>query len=224
MCDRRRVGFLAKMIPTPAKLLDVGCGEGSFMLAAQKAGWDVAGTEINPDRARAKGLRVTTEPEGGPYDCITLWHSLEHLTNPVEMINSLTELLTADGMIVLAVPNAQGSQATIFGRHWLHLDVPRHLYHFGSKSIEKLLGTSGIQVQRVWHSEFEYDLFGWAQSALNAILSPPNILFNCLTGRPHGTTSAKVGVNYLLGGLFLVCALPFARGGTLVVAGRKPAG
>jgi hypothetical protein len=83
-------------------------------------------------------------------------------------------------------------------------------------------------VSRQWHQEFEYDLFGWSQSALNCILKSPNVFFHLLTGRrrDHGASIALV--NILLGTILTVLFLPAVavgtisgRGGTLVVVARR---
>jgi SAM-dependent methyltransferase len=220
-CDRRRVGFVTRASQKKGRLLDVGCGEGTFLLAAQKAGWKVSGNEMNPEPARKKGLDVSAQLTGGPYDCITLWHSLEHMPDPLGTVTKLAGMLAPDGVLIAAVPDAGGLQARVFGAKWLHLDVPRHVFHFDSRSLELLFQKSGLQVAKRWGQEFEYDLFGWAQSALNTVLAPPNVFFHCLTGRPAGAGALTVAANYVLGGALLVGATPLAWGGTLIFAGKK---
>jgi SAM-dependent methyltransferase len=220
-CDRRRVRFVSQATKQPGRLLDVGCGEGTFLLAARQAGWAVTGNEMNPEPARRNGLDVSTTLEGGPYDCITLWHSLEHMPDPVGTITKLSGMLSPGGVLIAAVPDAGGLQARVFGARWLHLDVPRHLFHFGSRSLRLLFEKAGLRVERQWHQEFEYDLFGWAQSALNCAFSPPNVFFHYLTGRPTGVGAIRIGVNCALGGVLLAGTLPLAWGGTLVMAGRR---
>ena len=116
-----------------ARLLDVGCGDGSFLLAAQREGWEVAGVEINPEPARRAGLHIVEAipqaHQAGPFDCITLWHSLEHMPDINAMMQQLRKLLNRDGTVIIAVPNNNSLQAKVFGKDWLALDVPRHLYH-----------------------------------------------------------------------------------------------
>ena len=78
-----------------------------------------------------------------------------------------------------------------------------------------------------WHQEFEYDLIGWWQSALNALLSTPNVLFNFLTGKKlRGTLMERI-ISAISAPLFSFAALPLVwlgsvvgKGGTLVVAAR----
>jgi len=213
------------------RLLDVGCGDGTFLLAARDAGWQVAGTELNPQPARSQGLDVREnldELQGiEPFDCITSWHSLEHLRDPRSALVAARKLLRPGGVLVVAVPNNDGFQARIFGRYWLHLDVPRHLFHFSRESLRRLCESSGFVVTRQWHQEFEYDLLGWSQSALSALLPTPNVFFNLLTGKPSTTGKAAYLINLGLGLLLtaaFVPAVPIAsacrRGGTLIVAAR----
>lgn len=213
------------------RLLDVGCGDGAFLLGARARGWSVTGTEINPAPARAAGLDVRETIEEtrahAPFDCITLWHSLEHMRDPLAALKSLAKLLAPGGRLLVAVPNAEGLQARVFGAGWFHLDVPRHLYHFGAASLEHLLAAAGFDIARRWHQEFEYDLFGWSQSALNRLMPVPNLFFNHLTGRRDAAGKGLIAASYLAGAAFSALALPVTavstlsrRGGTLVVAAR----
>jgi SAM-dependent methyltransferase len=220
LCDERRLGIVCRLTRAPGRLLDVGCGEGTFMIAARRAGWVVSGTELNPEPSRAKGLTVCQEPTGGPYECITLWHSLEHMGDPAAMIRRLRELLAPGGVLIAAVPDAGGLQARIFGPKWLHLDVPRHLFHFNTSSVEALMALSNLQVANTWHGEFEYDLMGWVQSVLNYLPASRNLFLRLLTGRARGASWPKALLHLILGGALTIITLPLAWGGTLLVAAR----
>jgi 2-polyprenyl-3-methyl-5-hydroxy-6-metoxy-1,4-benzoquinol methylase len=213
-------------------LLDVGCGEGTFLFAAREEGWSPWGTEMNPEPARALGLEVFTEltafQSPREFDCITMWHSLEHLGNPLEAFQSIHRLLKPDGWLFVAVPDAGGWQARSFGRDWLHLDVPRHLYHYGRRSLHLLHERSGFQVRNEHHQELEYDVLGWSQSALNRMFPTRNLFFRQLTGKAEGTSSVERAANWLLGPALSVLALPstwlgtaFKHGGTLIFASQK---
>lgn len=233
-CVRRRMGWVQKIAGKARgrNLLDIGCGDGAFLLRARQQGWRVAGTELKPETARQSGLDVRTTlaevAEIGPMDCVTLWHSLEHMVDPVATLRSAVALLQPEGFALIAVPDAGGLQASAFAEDWLHLDVPRHLFHFTRASLLRLAETSGLRTLRMWHQEFEYDLLGWSQSALNRMCSTPNVYFDQLRGRPP-VQGAPPRILTGAGGMVLsACALPLVplgtllgRGGTLILAAQK---
>ncbi len=210
------------------RLLDVGCGDGSFLEAAQLRGWDVAGTELNADPARSRDLPIhgSVAAAGTGYTCVTLWHSLEHLRDPRFALSQVAAALVPGGTVLVAVPDAQGAQARLFGPRWRHLDVPRHLFHFGARSLELLLSSTGLTPFWRRHQELEYDLFGWAQSALDAVPGARDILLRSLSDRERSPARRFAGL--ALGGALGALALPISlatslagSGGTLIVAARR---
>jgi SAM-dependent methyltransferase len=230
-CAKRRLRLVSSMFDScrSGRLLDIGCGEGVFLSLARKSGWEVFGTERNPELARKAGLTVEKTIEDihpfAPFDCITLWHSLEHLSDPGFTLKRLSALLKPRGSIVIAVPDFGGLQAGLFGDRWLHLDVPRHLYHFDNRSLTLLLDSAGLSPKKRWHQEFEYDLLGWSQSVLNKTMHVPNAFFDILTGRT-GKMNKRLKYPCMgIGILLSVFAVPavflstFVRkGGTLIIA------
>jgi SAM-dependent methyltransferase len=213
-------------------LLDVGCGDGSFLLAAKARGWTGTGLERFPDDARAKGLDVFADvselKQTSDFDCITLWHSLEHIAEPFKLLEQLSGLIKPGGRIIVAVPDFGGWQARLFGRFWLHLDVPRHLWHFTLPALRGAFKNAGLDVVQSYHQEFEYDLLGWSQSASNAIFKIPNVFFNWLTKKPTGVGNPMLVVQIVFGFLFSGLSVPlvwlgsaFKRGGTVIMVGVK---
>ncbi len=213
-------------------VLDVGCGDGTFLQKARRQGWTVTGTEIDVDRLSLAGIRVASSLADidEHFDAITCWHVLEHLPNPLASLRAMRSRLTEDGALVLSVPDAGGMQARIFGRFWFHRDVPRHLFHFDLRSLRLTLERAGFRVVKVWHHELEYDLFGWIQSALNCILKTPNVLFDALTRHPRRTGYLPIvfsvlfaAVMFPLAFVLTVVTTLMRQGGTLIVSAR-PAG
>ncbi len=145
---RRKVRLLNQLAPRRGRLLDYGCGTGHFLAAARAAGWAVAGVEPNA-AARAEASRRVGQPVGeegslaalepGSFDAITLWHVLEHVHALNETLAQLVRLLRPDGVLLIAVPNADSFDARHYGARWAAYDVPRHLYHFVPATFARLL-------------------------------------------------------------------------------------
>lgn len=216
------------------RLLDIGCGEGSFLLAMKKAGWEVAGTEINSNLELTNGLIIKEHLEDFsnclPFDCITMWHTLEHMRDINSTLGQINNILKPNGKLIIAVPNSSSFQAKIFRSKWLHLDVPRHLFHFNIAALHSCLRTNGFFIQGQRYQELEYDLFGWTQSALNNVFSQPNILFDYLRGNQRRYGRLLTLLNLFTGSFFIILSLPaimaerlLKRSGTIITIAGKGA-
>lgn len=225
-CAARRVRLLWQATRARSgKLLDIGCGDGTFLLAAKEHGWTVAGTEIGGAKEISKRTGLDVRDSLGevgdiaPFDAITMWHTLEHFREPHAIVAAARERLKADGTFIVAVPDAAGLQATVFKDKWFHLDVPRHLYHFDRASLTSMLDRAGFRVTRWHHLEIELDVFGWLQSALNAVMPQPNVLFQSLTGKPRTSGAGQLALSYALGTMLGPAALAATAVGTLARRG-----
>lgn len=134
------------------RLLDFGCGTGEFISTMLNDHWKVDGVEKNEEaRTQAEamtGQRVTSSMPRGEacYDLITLWHVLEHLTEPAEMLDQFRSSLVSGGTLFLALPNHQSFDARHYGSTWAGYDVPRHLWHFTPGTVVKLLNAHGFKL------------------------------------------------------------------------------
>jgi SAM-dependent methyltransferase len=232
----RRMRLLQRHVARPGRLLDVGCGDGDFLVTAARAGWRTAGVERGERAAEVARQELVVrgsldELIGlGTFDVITLWHSFEHMTDPAAEMDKIVELLADGGTLLMIVPDFGGIQARTFGRSWYHLDVPRHVHHFTQQGLRDLVERRGLMVVGMDHHEIEYDLFGWLQSALNALLPTPNLFFNWLTRKPLPARSwevyAGVALAVLLSPLAAIATgvgIGARRGATINVVARKPA-
>ena len=141
--------------PAPgARLLDVGCGSGRFLLRAKSLGWDVYGIDPDPDAvaaARRSGLAIeqgaltdSTFPDGY-FDAITLSHVIEHLHEPIATLRQCHRLLRPDGRLWIATPNLDAPGRGLFGESWRGLEPPRHLVIFTWRSLEQALREAGFR-------------------------------------------------------------------------------
>jgi len=120
-------------------ILDIGSGTGHFLNSMKKTGWQTEGVEINikaREFARSLfNLNLLSPPEihslpDKSFDCITLWHALEHFHEPSDYFNEIKRLLRPDGALIIAIPNNDSYDSMYYGSEWAAYDVPRHLWHF----------------------------------------------------------------------------------------------
>jgi SAM-dependent methyltransferase len=75
-------------------------------------------------------------------------HVLEHLPDPRVYLAAAHRLLRPDGRLVIHVPNASSWQFRLLGARWSGLDVPRHLFDYRDRDVERLLTGAGFEVVR----------------------------------------------------------------------------
>ena len=168
---RQRASFIRTLKPS-GRLLDFGCGNGAFAQHMSMSGFDTVGVEpfslgATQTADRLKLIRAPFEQiegELGSFDIITLWHVLEHLRRPVEVLQRLATHLTPGGMIVISVPNFGSLQSAAFQGGWFHLDPPRHVIHFERSVLQDCVRRAGLVPASEKHFLPEYGCSGWIQS------------------------------------------------------------
>jgi len=156
----RRKLFIVNKITAKNRgfLLDIGSGTGHFANTMKRGGWQVKGIEIN-EKARnfSKanfGLDISG-PEDIPslqtsgFDCITLWHVLEHFHDPFKYASEISRLLKPGGVCVIALPNSSSFDAEHFGKFWAAYDVPRHLWHFNPVTFRRFAEQNGFKLEKI---------------------------------------------------------------------------
>jgi len=149
-------------------LLDVGCGRGHFLAAARERGWKAVGLDVSPVAVRLAAARagvtvyegeLTVPPraELGPVDVVTLWDVLEHLRDPVAVLEAVPRWLRPGGLLVVQTQNVRSVTAAWMGRRWEQF-VEFHLYHFSSRTLRRALERAGFLAVRIEDIEAFADL------------------------------------------------------------------
>jgi SAM-dependent methyltransferase len=135
------------------RLLDIGSGTGHFAGTMKKAGWHVKGVEINEKALEFSVSKFELDiisPNGinslvaNSFDCITLWHVLEHFHDPFKYVSDIFSLLKSGGICLVALPNCASYDAVYYGSSWAAYDVPRHLWHFSPVTFRLFLEKTGF--------------------------------------------------------------------------------
>jgi len=146
------------------RLLEIGCGVGTFLLAARRAGWDAVGLEVSSRIAglatQLSGCRVhigdvgslATPLEG--FEVISAFEVLEHLFDPFDQVRQIAAALRPGGYLTLSVPNDRSpyvrNPADPEGR------PPYHINYFQRRTIVTCLEKAGLQPVWVYEKPFAW--------------------------------------------------------------------
>jgi 2-polyprenyl-3-methyl-5-hydroxy-6-metoxy-1,4-benzoquinol methylase len=152
---RAQLDFDVMYLPcVPAgRLLEVGCGSGAMLKGMANLGWHVEGIDFDPaavQNCRRKELEVhlgTLEEFRYPenhFDAITMSHLIEHVYDPLALLQECSRILKAGGRLSLVTPNLKSMGHRLYRSSWFHLDPPRHLHLFTADSLSGLLQKAGF--------------------------------------------------------------------------------
>jgi len=150
----------ARLGAAPQDVLEIGCGAGQTLELLAGLGHRVTGVEPDPAArqvAAGRGLTVldgTAEAlppalQGRRFDCVFLFHVLEHCIDPLAALRNARTLLRDGGLLLVEVPNNACRGAALFGASWYWLDVPRHLNFFTPTSLDRVTRAAGFASQGV---------------------------------------------------------------------------
>ncbi|MGA0601676.1 class I SAM-dependent methyltransferase [Caulobacter sp. KR2-114] len=152
-------------------LLEIGCGEGWFLKAADAAGFAVRGLDYSEDGLRRFHPdyldRVTCGDalenldrlidDGAAADVCVMEHVLEHVTDPEGLLARLPRLLRPGGVVAITVPNdfsalqLAARQGGLVDRDFW-VAPPQHLNYFDSQSLPALMRRLGLDVRLAFAS------------------------------------------------------------------------
>jgi len=154
----------------PGKLLDVGCSVGTSLELAQARGWDARGLEPNPRAAELavqRGLLVATgflddsfvANSLGNYDAITISDVLEHVFQPVRMLEHCHAMLADGGVVAVTTINVDSWLCRRF-----QVKLPEHVIYFSARTLRQALEKAAFRSVEVSPYARERDIASMALS------------------------------------------------------------
>jgi SAM-dependent methyltransferase len=171
----------------PGHLVEIGPGAGAFSRAALNAGFDV--TAIEMDSRACEYLRAVVGisainsavpedvlPTLRPSRAIVLWHVIEHLPRPWEVLEQAARNLEPGGVLAIAAPNPRALQFKLLRRRWAHLDAPRHQFLIPAQTVARRCSECGLHLVSSTTADpggRECNRFGWEYALRRSPRSEP---------------------------------------------------
>jgi len=133
-------------------VLDFGCSEGTFPKEFKLKHPTIMAYGLEPgnsfssiNKENIDGMFDQAEdiPPQIRFNLITMWHVLEHLRNPLNVLKQLVSTLDKNGKIIIEVPD-----------YTIHSSRNRpfhigHVYHFTDTTLTKLLYKAGLKIAHI---------------------------------------------------------------------------
>src|SRR5580658_1532727 len=135
------------------RLLELGCGSGAKLKSMKELGWQVEGVDFDPaavGQARERGITAhlgTLSDQEFPdetFDAIIGIHFIEHIPDPLGMLQECRRVLKPGGLLVMLTPNAGSWGHRIYRADWRGLEPPRHLHIFTPSSLARMCREAGL--------------------------------------------------------------------------------
>lgn len=179
------------------RLLDIGFGDGRFLLRMQELGWQCQGVDFDAQAVSSASSRGLTVRQGDlrsqrypsdDFDAITMSHSIEHIHEPLELLQECYRILKPGGRLVVVTPNSRSWGHRHFGEAWLGLDPPRHLILFNPQNLRASIEGTGFAIMSVFTSAREARLIWMLSRKIRRHAKVSHNLATELLGLPYQAT------------------------------------
>ena len=153
---QRRVRDVLSFKQPPGRTLDIGCGKGEVALALRQVGFEATGIDMKSrvmshlqERHPEVHWRCATASElaglSERFDVLTLYHVLEHITDPRAALATVKALANPGALIVVEVPNVAGWKALLQGPRWGYYKID-HVNYFRPRDLHRLAADLDLTV------------------------------------------------------------------------------
>jgi 2-polyprenyl-3-methyl-5-hydroxy-6-metoxy-1,4-benzoquinol methylase len=191
--------FLSLGLNPSGRLLDIGCGDGKFVLLANQCGYDAYGFDFNEKAIetaiKTYGLSVRVKctnfddymsyAEGNSFDCVTMFSVVEHVEDPVKVVREAMKFLRQGGCLIVHVPSADRWPAWFLP---VLDDPPFHLTLWTERALSTLFSKAGLKPHLIVRKSLQacdvllylsgrFPAFGWNNWPCRFLWKGGEILF-----------------------------------------------
>jgi len=151
--------LLAYQGEASGKLLEIGCGQGEFLVEAEARGYQVTGLEYSQHAAQVAESRLqngqvivgdllTANLPDNSFDVIVHTDVIEHVRDPHALLQEMHRLLTPNGILQMTTISLRSSSYRLLRRYWMEYKV-EHLFYFSDNILYTMMYKTGFRrVQR----------------------------------------------------------------------------
>ena len=155
----RRYQFIKKIIPKKSRVLEIGSGHGFFLEIMKTNGFDIIGYDISKEK-RKYSKKVTDVPVydininekismDDKFDIVVLFHTLEHITEPITLLKNIKKLLKPKGKILIEVPNSDDFHLKLNKFYKEFYWERAHIHYFSPKILKNVIHKGGFKNIRI---------------------------------------------------------------------------
>lgn len=232
---KRTLRNLYKLGYNKGLLLDIGCGAGFLLDEARKQGWRTLGIDssfITTNYAKEKLHLNVIQKDIKDFNCkekakvITLIQVIEHITNPIEILNKIKNLLANKGILCISTPNIESILYSILQEDFNYLIPPEHVLYYAPETISKILKKVGFAPLKITTYSYSTDMAAIIKRIIKEKSSAiKNSVELELKDRAHNKSLIKKIKSLLFDGIFCKLTYPllnlFNRGSMLEVYAIK---
>jgi 2-polyprenyl-3-methyl-5-hydroxy-6-metoxy-1,4-benzoquinol methylase len=141
--------------PDSGRLLEIGCGDGDFLVTAQAAGWRVTGVEYSAtacEKARQRlkhgevfcGELQPARLEAEQFDLCVISDVIEHVRSPMDFLKEIHRLLKPGGALFITTPSIGSWSARLMRQKWMEFKA-EHLTYFDPQTLQTALFKSSFR-------------------------------------------------------------------------------
>ncbi len=130
--------------PPDPKALDFGCGDGKLLNGLQEEGWQTFGIEPSSDVAFLRHQRLEDLPAEPSFDFVILHHVLEHVAEPLDLLQRLSRAMRPGGALFISVPRLD--TLPHHGDFSYCLNGRTHIVSFTEDCLRELLRRAGLEM------------------------------------------------------------------------------
>jgi len=134
------------------KILEIGSGYGFFLSEMNKRGYDIKGIEISKSR-RFASKKISDSvvydydltqsvPDIGKYDVVVLFAVMEYISNPIQFLSNIRQLLNKKGKIIIKSPNVEDFQLKLNNNYQSWFWQRAHINYLTQKILKLILRKS----------------------------------------------------------------------------------